>query len=333
MGQKKKKQYQYDFDNRLDYIAYMFNVRTRRKAYENFIVNAIYARVGNLDLIPVTQQYVKSQNSDGQNKSKRSYYLLDLYFPQLNYGIEIDEGQHNNENNQEADKLRAEDIKAAIECVEERIPIYSNGKIQRPIEEIDRDINDIVARIKQMIDEKGGVIWKTNKQEIEDVKKNGRFTESDEADYNGITEICKIIGRGHPGQRCYVPLNKYYKLWVPKMAIKLSDGYVSNTANGYVNFLSEDHNYIYESKVNEKWILDEKTEDNKFLRVVFMQMKNRFGKRCVKFLGVYQQIETTCDQTTYYRVSKQIEIKELDSQFTYPDNTPPLPLPVAPGPS
>ena len=57
----------------LDHIAYMFNVRTRGKKYENFIINAIYTKVGNPDLIPVTQQYVRDPNDSNK------YYLLDLY--------------------------------------------------------------------------------------------------------------------------------------------------------------------------------------------------------------------------------------------------------------
>ena len=294
MKQEKKKKY--DFDNRLDYIAYMFNVRTRHKAYENFIVNAIYARVGNPELKPVTQQYVKSKKLNKTGKTKRPYYLLDLYFPQLNYGIEIDERHHNNEENQEADIVRAEDIKAAIECVEERIPIYTEDNLQRSIEDIDLDINRIVEDIKKMIAQKGGVTWITNEQEKEIVKKRGYFMDTDEADYKGITEIYNICGGCRTGAdigreavalgTCYVTLNRKYKLWVPKMAIKLEDGKVTNTANGYENYLSEDHRTIYEYNVDKQWNLEDQEKDKEFRRVVFMQMKNKFGQRCVKFLGV-----------------------------------------------
>ena len=75
----------YDISEQLDHIAYMFNVRTKGKKYENFIVNAIYTKVDNPDLMPVTQQYVRNP------KDSRKYYLLDLYFPQINFGVEIDD--------------------------------------------------------------------------------------------------------------------------------------------------------------------------------------------------------------------------------------------------
>lgn len=99
----------YNLSERLDHIAYMLNVRTNRKAYENFIVNAIYTKVGNPELMPVTQQYVRNPNDS------RRYYLLDLYFPQINFGVEIDERQHCNQTNKLLDDVRDEDIKSAIE--------------------------------------------------------------------------------------------------------------------------------------------------------------------------------------------------------------------------
>ena len=90
----------YKLSERLDHIAYMFNVRTNGKAYENFIVNAIYAKVGEPELMPVTQQFVKNP------RDHRRYYLLDLYFPQLRYGIEVDE-EHHLEDAQDLSRLQS----------------------------------------------------------------------------------------------------------------------------------------------------------------------------------------------------------------------------------
>ena len=52
----------------------------------------------------VTQQYFK-RNENGK------YALSDLYLPQINMIVEIDEGQHIKEEHQEADIQRSEDIK------------------------------------------------------------------------------------------------------------------------------------------------------------------------------------------------------------------------------
>ena len=81
--------------------------RTKRKDYENYVVGAIWHRLNNLEIKPVSQQYV--QRSDGK------YALLDLYFPQINVGIECDEAYH--EQNVEPDKIREAKVEqSGIQC-------------------------------------------------------------------------------------------------------------------------------------------------------------------------------------------------------------------------
>lgn len=318
---------QYNFDERLDYLAYMLNERTKGKAYENFIVNAIYSRVCNPELIPVTQQYVKSSNSKGE------YYLLDLYFPQLNYGIEIDEMPHSNATHRYADLVRAEDINATIRCKEYRIPIYKkdsskNRIVKRTIDEIEKDIELVVSIIKKRIArKKGGIKWETNEQKKKTIIQCGIFSDADDVDYKGITEIYNLCGGKRHGpnkgeaakalRSCYVTLNDEYKLWVPKLAIILSDGSVKNTANGYENYLSDNHKWLYEIQVGKKkkWTEKDKEKKKKYKNVVFMQMRDRFGKRCVKFLGVYQ---CSCftrvgsdNCAIYKRIAREVEIDAL----------------------
>ncbi|WP_406835471.1 AbaSI family restriction endonuclease [Lactococcus lactis] len=60
--------------------------RTRRKDYENYVLNAIWNRLGNLNIKPVSQQFIRNEGKNG--------YFIDLYFPQLNIGIECDEVHH-----------------------------------------------------------------------------------------------------------------------------------------------------------------------------------------------------------------------------------------------
>ncbi|HHT82808.1 MAG TPA: hypothetical protein GX003_05170 [Acholeplasmataceae bacterium] len=46
--------------------------RTKRKDYENYVINAIWNRLANDNIKPVTQQYVF-------NKEKNEGYLIDLF--------------------------------------------------------------------------------------------------------------------------------------------------------------------------------------------------------------------------------------------------------------
>ena len=71
--------------DKLTYLAKTLS-RTNRKDYENFVINAIWNRLGRDDIQPVSQQYVRN-HADARR-------FIDLYFPQLNIGIECDEGHH-----------------------------------------------------------------------------------------------------------------------------------------------------------------------------------------------------------------------------------------------
>ena len=70
-----------------EYLYRMFSHHTKDKEKENYVVNAIWQRLDDLNIKPVTQQYVHF------SKSNR-YALIDLYFPQINYGVECDEAHH-----------------------------------------------------------------------------------------------------------------------------------------------------------------------------------------------------------------------------------------------
>src|SRR5690554_7668825 len=85
-----------------DYIFKTLS-RTNRKDTENFVLNAIWNKVNNYELKPVTQQYVNCGDK---------WYLIDMFFPQINLGIEVDESFHDNQIEQ--DKIRSDQIVAAM---------------------------------------------------------------------------------------------------------------------------------------------------------------------------------------------------------------------------
>ena len=64
----------------MDKLRYVIKTlsRTKRKDWENYVLNAVWNRLGDWDIRPVSQQYIR-QNGKA--------YLIDLYFPQLNIGV------------------------------------------------------------------------------------------------------------------------------------------------------------------------------------------------------------------------------------------------------
>lgn len=310
---------------KLEHLAVMLNKRTKGKKYENFVINSLYTRLSNPNLIPVTQQYVKNTNYSKNNKKR--YYLLDLYFPQLKYGIEVDEIHHLNEENSLLDEIRAEDILGSIQCEEGRIAIYNEDGTPKTYDEVNAQINYQVGKIKGLILEKEKMTkknlqWEDNESRKKLIIKKGIFNINDDVDYEGVTEIYNLLGHTVENLgRCFVSLNEKYKLWVPYLAIKLENGTVK-TKNGWKNTLSEDNTVITEVVGNMEKCDSSKLPDgpwhDRFKRIVFMHIKDSFGMDRVKFLGVYETLKLKKNegiQTRYYkRIATEIKLTELKNE-------------------
>lgn len=317
--------YNYNESEKLDHIAYMFNVRTKRKAYENFIVNAIYTKVANKELMPITQQYVKDPND------ARRYYLLDLYFPQIDLGIEIDERHHCNEENRLQDSEREAAIENAIECEVVRIAIYeADGVRKRSYDDVCANIDQIVALIKRKIDNlEDGLKWATNEEKINEVEQKGVFDTKDEVNYRTITEIYNLCGGSRNSgkdvkslQKAYLRLNKQYHLWVPTLTIMTDDGYTSK--RDYRNLINEDKTIIEEHSLKEPFCESKhcitpeacngcnKCKGPQTHRVVFLRARDMFGKPSIKFLGVYKLHRyINANTREFMRIDTKINIKDL----------------------
>ena len=147
-----------------DYLYRMFSHHTKGKEKENYVVNAIWARLDDLNVKPVTQQYVRRPNG---------YALIDLYFPQINYGVECDEAYH--KDNTLKDAAREIDLQTALSaCSEDGLTI------RRVDATLDADalharIREIVCEIKQKVAEKGELLspWLEHEEEWCSIKERG----------------------------------------------------------------------------------------------------------------------------------------------------------------
>ena len=75
-----------EYDYKLDYMTRLFR-KIRNKRFEAYIIQRIWDLLNDDSIRFVTQQYFK-RNENG------NYALADLYLPQINMIVEIDEGQH-----------------------------------------------------------------------------------------------------------------------------------------------------------------------------------------------------------------------------------------------
>ena len=109
--------------------------KTNKKNYENYVVTRIYHRLNRNDLKFMTQQYVN--RPDG-------HALTDMYFPQLQLHIEIDEPFHKKQ--KKLDINRESDIIQATNHEIHRI------KITEDLTKIDNQVESLVERIKKNIE-------------------------------------------------------------------------------------------------------------------------------------------------------------------------------------
>lgn len=108
-----------------DYLVRQIH-RTAYKCHESYIIGSLLHDESLSDLKPCTQHYIKI---DG------GYALIDLFYPQLDYAIEIDEPHHLNTIS--PDRIRQSDIEEKIKCKFRRIKI-SEGDVLTQISEVKR---------------------------------------------------------------------------------------------------------------------------------------------------------------------------------------------------
>ena len=111
-----------------DYLVDQIH-RTAYKKYENYVIGSLIHDKSLSDLKPCTQYYVK--RVDG------GYALLDLYYPQIELAIEIDEPPH--ENNVELDETRQRIVEKDLKCEFIRIKI-SDGNVPNQIRNLKKRI-------------------------------------------------------------------------------------------------------------------------------------------------------------------------------------------------
>ena len=278
--------------------------RTKRKDYENYVIGAIWHRLNNLEIKPVSQQYVR--RSDGR------YALLDLYFPQINVGIECDEAYH--EHNTEPDKIREANVEQALSALQTGkdftiIRINANTDII----EFENQINNAVEKINELYKKYGCPKWSEEKDTAEKVIECGELSLYDNLQFAKITDIARCFGKTYKAmQSSTFFINKKTLIWCPKLAVEIYGGYKAASSAGWVNVLSEKWDTI------TTFVPDDKEHHEKYRKkglsiLVFAQSKNNLGQTTYRFLGVYEFEESeNCNKTiTYKRVCESYKLKSI----------------------
>ena len=256
--------------------------RTNKKNYENYIITRIIHLLNDQDIKFVTQQYFK--RPDG------SFGLTDLYFPQFNLSIEIDEDHHTNSYSMHKDKIRDRDYLVATKNLiqhpkdwsPKRIKAYKDYSINMINSQVDEVVKYIQDQKKKL---QNFTIWDPKREfTYEDVD---IFNVEDQIVFKRIVDAINYFRNKSNKYQGYQSaaaetMDGKRILWFPKL-FKNKD---------WNNSISKDEKWIEEipislskGKDHLNKILSSESKQN---RIVFAKVKDNLGFINYKFKGYYQ---------------------------------------------
>lgn len=285
-------------DKKRDYLIKTLS-RTKRKDYENYIINAIFHKLGRLDIQPVTQQYIR--RSDGKHA------LVDLYFPALNYGVECDEAYH--VNNQKQDAVRVLTMEDMLnEVAETSNFILRRVAAYEQIESIDAQIIDIVSEINDLIKERKIAAWDPYVDPADIAIKNGGLKVEDNLRFDTIASVAHCFGKSYKVmQTSYFNIQNDTYLWCPKLAT-IEEGKSKPVSSGWINILSDDWESIRESNDGTRPLNAVGRSSKRF---TFAKSKDVLGRNQYRFIGVFEFSKefSTNAENVYKRISTFVDLK------------------------
>lgn len=241
-------------DYKLTYLVRTLS-RTKRKDYENYVINAVWNRLGIPDLKPVSQQLIRRDN--------RHHYLIDLYFPQINVGVECDEAYHQGQ--READDVRDYTIGRILSSITDDGYEPKRIDVSQPYEVVERKIDETVACIRQKVKEareKGTFIpWTGEVPRREDFLDKKVIDVDDDISFRTIADAVNFVCGTNKKRYQLTTFSREevtkmygcgYKFWFPKLAV---DGHA--VACGWNNQLLSDGESIYIYEYNEDGVSKE----------------------------------------------------------------------------
>jgi len=287
--------------------------KTFGKKYENYCITRIIFLVNRTDVRFVTQQLFKRK---GKNIA-----LADLYFPQINLWVEVDEEHHIE--NIESDYIRTSEVIEMSRISEEVLKKYKaleeviTSDVEKPyriiiynktIEEINKQIDDIVKEINQRINNFGlnFIPWIVVNNPPEYYLNKGLIRILDNAKFRIIDSIGKLFNMVVPPndkRHGFFNVKNNIYCWCPTLKLFGDEC----EANAWENEISEDGKTIYETQKNMDANYFNSVINEKQTRYVFTKYKDETGEKIYKFKGVFE-----LDKEKTLKLNKRTWIKIND---------------------
>lgn len=245
--------------------------KTNKKNYENYIVTRIYHLLNRIDVKIKTQQYVNRPEG---------HALTDLYFPQLNLHVEIDEPFHN--------KQVSLDINRETEIIQATEHEIYRIKVTEDLSSINQQVGDLVELIRKKITklEEDNVWepWDLDKEFNPNYyRQKGYLDVKENPSFRKIVDACNCLGQDYKAvQRAWFKSKDYpdHNIWFPKFYQNEEwDNSISKDGKVITEICKNPNNY-------QKWFSD--VCSNKVKRITFPRSIDNLGFKLYKFVGVFE---------------------------------------------
>lgn len=273
-------------DKKLLYLTKTLS-RTKRKDFENYIINSIWNGVKCSDLLPVSQQYI---NSNG------NHYFIDLYFPQLNIGIECDEPYHEKQKTKDIEReISIFDVLNRVTDISSYRPFHISVSETTSINDLDTQINKcikeiitvITSKIREGNFENGWKMIFNDPYEFYSGKNSIRI--DDNIRFDTTKDIYNaLFGKNYKKspRRGGVLLSNGILVWTPQLAVD-----DKKHKSGWHNDISRDGCIIREFSIKSSEENEKRHAINKHIgqkRIVFTKTKDMVtGLEAYRFVGVF----------------------------------------------
>lgn len=285
---------------------HLLNVLTRvkHKRYEHFIVSRIIHRLCSTDIKLVSQQLVRRPNGRA---------LLDMYFPQINVSLEVDEPQHESENRKKQDDLRSRDIVEATNLTEKRIKVMGPDGNRRSLSELASQTDDFLDFVLSRVEvERQRGHWKPwdfdNELTSKPHLRRGYIDAKEDVLLRKHTDVIELFG---------VKLKAHRRGgWTPPKETGLAMVWFPRLyRNGeWDNSLSEDGSTIIEKRLGDNIEYGPYNiyQGSKHLRAVFARRQEPLIGTLYRFVGVFEFDANASRReggAVYYKVKDRIELR------------------------
>lgn len=255
------------------------------KKYEYYVISRIIHLLNDTEIQFTTQQVVRRE--DGGR------YLIDLFFPQFNLAVEVDEGYHNNQI--DADKHREQEVVDAANVIFRRIKCDGNASLESVHEAID----DIVKELKRRKETTEGFepYSYENEFSVDKWLEKGVISVKDHAKFRTHADVLRLFGKDFKlHQSGTSALKNGQQVWFPKLY----------NNKDWKNSLSSDGKTIRQYRIGSNMAVKGEIKDS----LVFAHQTDVLGNTYYVFKGVFTCTKCATEEIIYQKIADSITLAD-----------------------